>query len=309
MTAMRQSANGPDLTRFADSRNAGIDFTKPFIAEEFTPLFHTAEYWRLSNAARLRYNQLHALYFNEQVAFFEQEMLSPALRALLKCALPRNLRRSIETFHEEEQRHTARFRNLNRRCAPEFYGEHPYYFVRMALPFRALLAAMGARPCAFPLLIWLALLQEERSLYYSKGCLGSSADLEPHFVETHRAHLSDEVGHVGWDEELLDWLWPRTNWVVRRFNARLLIWMVGEFFLLPKRSGSRVVAQLTKEHPSIDASELCRGMRALAKSPTYLETLYSWKITPRSFARFNVDAGFSLLARKLPGYRRIGSTP
>ena len=84
----------------------GIDHTRRFIAEEFTPLFHTREYAALPDAARLRYNQLHALYFNEQVAFFEQEMLSPALLALMKIA-PSSMAKELRIFHAEEQRHTA----------------------------------------------------------------------------------------------------------------------------------------------------------------------------------------------------------
>jgi hypothetical protein len=311
MIATRQISNGPGSRNAGSARStdAGIDFTKRFIVEEFTPLFHTAEYSGLSTAARLRYNQFHALYFNEQVAFFEQEVLSPALRALTDCALPQELRASVERFHAEEQRHTARFRELNLKCAPEFYAAGPYYFVQIARPLRSLLRGMAAWPQMFPLLVWLALLQEERSLYYSKGCLASSADLEPHFVETHRAHLADEVGHIGWDEELLNWLWPRTGPWLRRWNARLLAWMVGEFFQLPKRSGLRVIAQLAREDPSVDLAALREGMRGLAKQPGYFETLYSREITPRSFARFDAEPEFALLERKLPGYRRPGSTP
>ena len=254
----------------------------------------------------MRYNQLHALYFNEQVAFFEQEMLSPALLALLRSSLPPHLAKGLRTFFEEEQRHTAKFRELNLRCAPEFYTVHSYYFIRMARPMRAILGAIASRPHWFPLLVWLALLQEERSLYYSKGCLEQASDMEPHFVALHRAHLADEVGHVGWDEELLDWLWPQVRPLVRFVNVRLLDWMLGEFFCLPKRSGLRVVGQLVSEHPHLDSSALYRGMRDLGENPAYLKTLYSRDITPRSFARFDTHPEFALLARTLPGYRPPG---
>src|SRR5215207_3868474 len=114
--------------------SALIDRTRPFIPEEFTPLFYRREYQELPDAARLHYNQLHALYFNEQVAFFEQEMLSPALSALSRGSLPAPLLEILQSFFAEEQRHTARFRELNLRCAPEFYSEEPYYFVRLARP-------------------------------------------------------------------------------------------------------------------------------------------------------------------------------
>jgi len=283
-------------------RQAGIDCTRRFIAEEFTPLFYTGEYGALPDAARLRYNQLHALYFNEQVAFFEEEMLGPALLALQRCDLPGELAAGLKIFFGEEELHTAMFRALNRRFAPEFYATHPHYFIRVARPWRMLVGALARRPRMFPLLIWLALLQEERSLHFSKGCLEQKFDIEPQFLLVHRTHLRDEMGHIGWDEELLDWLWPQTGPALRSMNVRLLSWMLGEFFLLPKRSGRRVVEQLVKEFPQLDAAALFRGMRGLKTNPAYLNTLYSREITPRSFARFDAHPEFALLAQTLPGY-------
>lgn len=280
-----------------------IDPSRPFIAEQFTPLFHTDEYRTLPDAARLRYNQLHALYFNEQVAFFEQEMLSPALLALSREELQPELAEGLRTFHEEEQRHTVMFRALNRRCAPELYRGDHYYFIRVPRSLRKILGVVSSRPRMFPLLLWLALMQEERSLFYSKGCLENAGELEANFVAAHRAHLADEVGHVGWDENLLDWLWPQVGRTLRRVNARLLNWMLGEFFLLPKRSGLRVIERLAEEYPDLDAAALRRGMAGLQSNTAYLQTLYSREITPRTFARFDAHPEFALLAKTLPGYR------
>jgi hypothetical protein len=287
--------------------SARIDHTKRFIAEEFTPLFQTSAYRSLPPAALLRYNQLHGLYFNEQVAFFEQEMLGPALLALQKNSVPANLAKNLREFFDEEQRHTTMFRALNRRCAPELYGSNVYYFIRIAAPCRVMLAEISRRPRLFPLLIWLALLQEERSLFYSRSCVEHASELEPHFVATHRAHLADEVGHIAWDEELLDWLWPQVGRALRWMNVRLLNWMIGEFFVLPKRSGWRVVKRLVREFPQLDAEALDDGIRELETNSGYLRTLYSREITPRSFRRFDAQPEFALLARTLPGYRPIGS--
>lgn len=279
-----------------------IDTARLFIAEEFTPLFHTSAYAALPQAARTRYNHLHAFYFNEQIAFFEQEMLSPALRALARERLPRPLAEGVREFHDDEQRHTAAFRALNRQHAPEFYTDGDYFFVGIAPGWRAVVRAISGCPRLFPLLVWLALMQEERSLFYSKGCLEQAERLEPQFVTAHRAHLADEVGHISWDEELLDWLWPRTKRFMRSANARLLNWLVGEFFFLPKRSGLNVAEQLMREFPGLDAAALRRGMAGLRENAAYVRTLYSRTITPRTFARFDKHPEFALLAQTLPGY-------
>ena len=282
-------------------RGAGIDHGRAFMAEELTPLFHVPGFGVLPGAVRRRYNQLHALYFNEQVAFFEQEMLSPALRALrADRRLPRALAEAVETFHAEEQRHTAMFRGLNRRAAPEFYGAEDYFFIRLPAAGRGMLRALSGQPRWLPLVLWLALLQEERSLYYSKRCLTAGEALEPRFAAVHRAHLADEAGHVDWDELLLDWLWPRTPRTLRAINARLMRWTVAEFFHLPKRSARHVVGQLAREFPgAVDARALCGEMDALATNTGFLRTLYSPQIAPRSFARYAGHAEFAPLARLL----------
>ncbi|HXJ60025.1 MAG TPA: diiron oxygenase [Verrucomicrobiae bacterium] len=281
---------------------ARSEATKLFILEEFTPLFHTAEYGSLPDAVRLRYNQLHALYFNEQVAFFEQEMLSPALRALARMALPPPLAKGVREFCEEEQRHTAMFRRLNQQAAPELYARSNYFFVGIGPVGRAAVREVCRQPRLFPVVLWLALMQEERSLFYSSVCLQHSALLDSRFVAAHRAHLADEVGHVAWDEELLEWLWPRTGRALRVLNARLLNWLVGEFFLLPKRSGLHVVQRLAREFPELESSALCRAMAGLSVNAAYLCHLYSRTITPRAFDRFDRHPEFALLSRTLPGY-------
>lgn len=276
-----------------------IDFTRPFIAEEFTPLFHTPLHATLPAEVRLRYNQLSALYFNEQVGFFEEVMLRPALRALLEGPVPAALRAPLATFLAEEERHTTLFHALNRRAAPEFYEKSPRFFIPLSPSVRWTLRQIITRPRRFPLLLWLALLQEERSLHYSKGMLAQSSRMEPHFVAIHRMHLADEVGHIGWDEQILDWLWPALSPAGRALNARLLTWMVREFFHLPKRSAQCVIAQLAREFPQLEAGALHAAVRRLATDPAYRRTLYSREITPRAFARFEADPQFALLAQAL----------
>jgi hypothetical protein len=148
------------------------------------------------------------------------------------------------------------------------------------------------------------LIQEERALFYAKTFLEDAGELEPNFVAAQRRHLVDEVGHIRWDEELLDWAWPRTGARWRRFNARLFAWMIGEYFTTPKRSGLRVVAELVKEFPELKPlwSALRNQMLQLSQNREFNLRCYSRLVTPKAFARFDQWPEFASLARVLPGY-------
>jgi len=148
------------------------------------------------------------------------------------------------------------------------------------------------------------LLQEERSLFYSRRVIAHRKELEHHFVETHRTHLADEVGHVRWDEELIESLWGRANPVLRKVNAELFAWMLGEFFSAPKRAQLRVVHELAREFPALRElePEMQSQVLALSGDARYLMSLYSREIVPRAFARFDESPEFQSL--KLTGYRR-----
>src|SRR4051812_23570206 len=97
-----------------------IDFTKRFVPERLTPLYHTSVYAKLSAAQQLRYNQLHASYFNEQTIFFESAMAQHILRGFAKHKLPTTLASGLQTFMTEEAQHSQMFRELNLKCLPEY---------------------------------------------------------------------------------------------------------------------------------------------------------------------------------------------
>lgn len=262
---------------------------KPFIPSELTPLFHTPVYRELTEAQRLRYNQLHALYFNEQIMFFETALCRPILTALLRQARPERLAEGLRQFRAEELRHTEMFRELNRRSAPHLYETGDHHFVQVPAFWTAVMRWAVDHPLWLPLFFWLMLLQEERSLYYSRAFLKNPAALDPAFVETHRLHLADEAKHVRWDEELLDELWLRAHPLLRSLNARLFGWMLREFFGAPKRAQLRVLDELARELPELRGllPEMRRQMLALSRDEAYRKTLYSREIVPRTFARFD----------------------
>ncbi len=295
------------IARASALEDSPVDLGKLFLPEAFTPLFHTSAYAALTPEQRRRYNQLHALYFNEQILYFETALGTRILEALRRHPWPAGQAEGLRRFQEEERQHSAMFRRLNQRCAPDLYGGRDFYFVRVPRLWTVTSNWAVAHPRVFPLFLWLMLIQEERSLYYSQGILRHRDSLEPHFVQAHRLHLADEVGHVRWDEELLDALWQRSHPLLRETNARIFAWMMGELFSTPKRAQLRVVDELAREFPELREGlpEMRRQVLALAADDGYRASLYSREIVPRTFARF--DATPELRGLKLCGYQPRGT--
>jgi hypothetical protein len=281
-----------------------VDTTRPFLPEGLTPLAHTPSYGALTAGQRRRYNQLHAVYINEQILFFEKTLAASVLTAALRDGPPAALAESLRGFLADEARHTAMFRAFNRAAEPARYGAGDFHFVRISPLVTRALRAAGGHPRALPLFVWLMLLLEERAVHHAREIVRARAGLAPEFVALHRRHLADEVHHVRWDGELLDRLWPSTSRLVRRLNARVFRWLVGEFFNAPKRASLRVVDALVAEHPELAPrrATMRRELRALAGAVGYHRSLYARDIVPRSFARFDAAPELHAMRGVLPGY-------
>jgi hypothetical protein len=230
---------------------ASVDFSLPFMPHDLTPLSFTPAYDTLTPAQKLRYNQINALYFNEQTMFFEKNLARNILGHFLSRPLPPDLRDGLRQFLAEEEMHTAMFRHLNRLCAPQLYRDRDFHFIQTTPVAAWVLDAISKRPAQFPFLLWLAQLQEERALFFGRAFLKHADTLEPHFVQTQRRHLADEIGHVRWDGILLERVWTKTSPWLRRFNVRLFAWMVRQYFTTPKHTAPRVVAALVAEFPEL----------------------------------------------------------
>jgi hypothetical protein len=129
-------------------------------------------------------------------------------------------------------------------------------------------------------------------------------------VATHQQHLRDEVYHVRWDEALLDRLWPATPAPLRRLNAALFRWMVGEFFNVPKRASLCVVRAFVAEHPRLAPRlpAMLHDLRALRDDESYHHSVYARNIVPRTFDRFDRAREFASMGRVLLGYRAREAT-
>jgi len=284
--------------------SATVDFSRWFMPEELTALYHTPIYGSLTEPQRRRYNQLHALYFNEQTMFFEKALARNVLGYFLTRPLSEELKSGLRQFEAEEEEHSEMFRSLNQKCAPETYSERDFHFIQVPRAAAGMLHFISRRPTWFPLLLWLMHLQEERSLSSGRVFLKFADSLEPHFVAAQRKHLADEIGHVRWDQELLDCVWPKTGVLLRRFNSRLLGWMIEEYFSTPKRSAVRVVAALVGEFAELQPHypEFCRALRRLGSDPNYRRSFYCTSNVPNTIRMFDAWPELRSLSKVMPGY-------
>jgi hypothetical protein len=276
-----------------------IDFSLPFYPPQLTVLAHTPSWSLLDEHHRVRYSQLYALYFNEQTVFFEELLATNVLSALYQRPdlVGEKLASDLQRFEVEERRHSSWFRELNHRVDPSRFSltTGTFVFVPAGRSTLAISAWFARRPLAFPCWIWLALIQEERSIAIARECL--RCGIEPSFHELHRKHLADEVDHVRWDLELVERVWrPLPMWK-RRIQARLFGLIMSEFFTAPKRASKAVLQNLIAEFPELGETgpQLHREMRDLSHSRDYHASLYRRSLTPRCFELFD----------KLPEFRGI----
>ncbi|MBI3299079.1 MAG: diiron oxygenase [Elusimicrobia bacterium] len=283
---------------------APVDLTRFFIPERMTQLFHTPGYAGLSLEKRRRYNQLTGLFLNEMLVFFEDILAETVLGALLAGPLPKAVAEQLAAFRWEEQRHAEMFKALNRKAAPALYRGRDFHFVRVPRAARLLLDAAARRPRLFPLFLWVMILQEDRSLYYSREILKLKDVLDPSFVHVYRVHMADEAGHVRADLDLLERYWAPVPAPWRRVNARMLRWIFGEFFTVPKRAGLRVLETWAAEFPD-EAARLPYWRSQLAALPAsrdYHASLFSRESVPAAFAGFDRWPELAGMSRELRAY-------
>jgi len=254
-----------------------------YIPERLTPLAFTPIYSELSAAHRARYNQLTGLYFLEQTIFFEQCMGRPVLEWIEQMA-PSPLREHAREFTDEENKHSSWFRELLRESEPGWYAQDCFRFVKGGPASLAILSFCNRRPHQFPFLLWLQILAEERAQYFGGAFVMEADALDPRFVEVQRRHLADEGRHIRWDGEFIEWLWAQTPLFRRKWNARLLSWLLREFFYLPKRSAWNVVEQWISEFPDLAdrKAEFRSAIQSLSRNEAYLRTLYPRSVFPRT---------------------------
>lgn len=285
-----------------------IDRSRRFICDTLTPLSYTAVYEALSDAHRLRYNQLTGLYTNELIGFLETFVLRRTLDALADRAgrLPDPLVTALHRFKDDEARHADAWKRLNRLSEPDWYRERDYTILQVPRPALAAAAFVAAHPEMFPLVFWIQLVQEERSIDISRRmATAPPGELEPRYAAVYGQHLGDEVRHVQIDWHLIDHLYARRSLAARRINARIVRYLLGTLFLAPAAATARIVRRLVGEFPELRPleSRICAELAGLSRSDAYHAMMYSRETTPIAFALFDRFPEFHSMRQCLRTYR------
>ncbi len=265
-----------------------IDKTKFFIPEKFTPLYYTPIYEHLECKHKLRYNQLNALLFNEQFIFFESTTCQTVANAILKKPELEWSHDDVKTFQSEEETHWKWFHALNVNAESTFYKESPFHFIEVSPKQLKTWNALTRRIDYFPLFLWIIYMQEERALYYANTMIQDSQDLEPNYVSVQKKHLDDEESHSDIISKLLEILWYKKNKLIRTVNAKLFSWIILEFFLLPKRSGMKIIDQWLAEFTELKylRSDILCHFKKLSANMDFVASLYGKDVIPNTWDRF-----------------------
>ncbi len=308
-SVLQRLADAPVRPRSAEINwETPIDRSRWFFCETLTPLYYAPVYRDLGVEHRRRYNQLTAMMANEIIAFMESEFLAATLTAVnsdLKGRPCDELRAAVVRFAEDECRHADIWWRLNRLSDPGWYHATKWRLISVPAGIRSAARFIARHPVAFPLVFWLQLVQEERSLDISRRCMRLPASsIEPRYLAAYGAHLPDEARHVQIDRYLIERYYRGRSAFVRLTSARLFSTIVRALLVTPIHSTARVVRILAAEYPEL--SSLVPRMRgeleALARSAEYHEMMYSRTTTPVTFALFDEHREFHSMREVLLAY-------
>jgi len=288
-----------------------IDLTCWFVCPTSTPLYYAPVYDALSEEQRLRYNQLTAMSFNELIAFFERTFLL-TIKALLARAgrdgPGEAMARCLREFIEDEDSHIGWWRQLNCLSDAARYSREGDTIVRVSAVGRRALSFASSRPGLLPVVYWLMLALEERSLDISRRTLRTALRIEPRYRSIYRAHLRDETRHVQIDQHLIDRFYESSPGWLRQVSARLLRMMIGRYLLPPSRTAVRVVDRLVAEFPVLSGlrERIVGQLQSLAQEPAYHQMMFSRSSTPMLFAQFDRYEEMHGIAGVLKMYEPMG---
>jgi P-aminobenzoate N-oxygenase AurF len=292
-------------------RMSPIDLSRPFIHEDFTPLYHTPLYNRLSDAQRLRYNQLSGMKVNEQFMLLERDLTDRILARLHRhpaLAKRADIIACLSTMMKEEQCHHDMFRDLNQACLPEIYAHTDRYFSKLGrleeLSIRLATSMYQHLTC----LLWFLLAVEEYSVGLSRAMMRSSQTetlgmLEPTFQRVHAEHVKDEIRHVHVEAQLVEACFFSSGKISRRVNAYLFDVLM-KYVATPHAAGC-VISHLATEYPELVPMKgaLTASVLSLKHDKAFHQTVFNRCLMPHTFALLDTLPELQFVSRRAQASR------
>lgn len=276
-------------TNYSAIKFSKVDFSRPFIPEKYTQLYHSDIYEELNNKQKIRYNQLYGARTNEQFILFESGFTNQVIENMLKVKSLNNkqsLLNCLNILLDDEKKHSYMFKTLNEHCVPEIYHNTQYYFLQMSWIERTLLSVICRYPQHIISLLWLVLLMEEHAVQFSKDFVKNPkseelGDLEQNFKLVHQLHLKDEAKHVHIDANLIDFVLEKSSSRKKNLNVKVLKKLL-QAILKPKHAGINVIRQLVLEYPELknNSNEMEHTIRNFTYDPCILPLLEDRSQTP-----------------------------
>lgn len=226
-----------------------------FVPEEFTHLYHTSGYARLSKRQRNKYNKLYGLRINEQFIQFEELFIGRLMPRLKRHrALKSNpfLLDAIESVLRDEKQHSRMFGRFNQAIRPDLYRQSHSHFTKLSPHEQWLFKLLMISPGILPALLWLLLTMEELTTAISNALISHprAAEYNQTYLALHRTHLHDEQRHVGIDRKIIIETLKEVSPSQHKLNAFLFRNLLLNI-LKPRRSTVQVIHQLVREEPGL----------------------------------------------------------
>jgi hypothetical protein len=267
-----------------------VDRGKPWEPEGLGALWFLPSFASLSPAERLRCNQLHALGVCEQFIWFERQLIRAIGNLLRAGGLPGPLAEALGHFAAEERKHIAMFWRLLERSEPAWYGTRASRLFHAGAAQQFAMDRVTASPRTLLAWVWLAILVEERTLFFSREHLRAArtapASIDALHAQVHEFHLRDEARHYHLDQHLLTWLYdPQPRW--KKALAAAMFRRMMRAYVAASRTATRILAQLAREFPGMHGTRLGRlrdELSRVARDESYHRRLFSRAALPHTFS-------------------------
>lgn len=301
--------------RMRAPEGVAIDFTRPFVPEDYTQLYYTPLYRGLHREHRLRYNQLFGIRINEYIMMLEADLVERLLRPLRRhpsVASDAALVQCLDTMIEEERQHFRCFLALNRLCRPELFRERERFFSVLPWPVRTVFGAVGLVSGRLAFALWYLMAMEESSTALARDMAKhpvteTLGPLEPNFAGVHRDHMRDEARHLQIDGILVERSLAGAGRATRALNARLFKSLL-DTVTRPTRAGSgvKVIRQLVREMPELSWHEerMIAAVLALRDDRAFQASLFNRAAMPLTFGVFDRAHELHDLGAAMVGYDR-----